>query len=197
MKTKVLDGKELDLRISSTKHGDSMHGMFFNALIAAVLRSVGAAAEPRVRRAASEPKQYVDALTYPTPEFLRMLWKAVELLTPKCKSVDDAFEQLGRYTMDALLKSAFGKSLEALKGSGPASLFKPLLATLNPMIAPGHRLVAESDEHHVVIAFKEEVLPIQLYTGLFRSLCATLYRNLVEAKWEKQGPERIELTLRW
>lgn len=38
----------------------------------------------------------------------------MELLPPRVQSVDDAFEQLGLSTMDALLKSPFGKSLESL-----------------------------------------------------------------------------------
>ena len=91
--TRVLDVKELEARIASTLPSHHMRGMFFNALVSAVLRSVGPAAEPKVRKAALEPRAYVDSLTYPTAEFLRLLWKAVELLAPKVQSVDDAFEQ--------------------------------------------------------------------------------------------------------
>ena len=193
----VLDEKELEARIAGTAPSDAMQGMFFNALIAAVLRLVGPAAEQQLRKAAKEPKAYVDSLSYPTPEFLRMLWKAVELLAPKRKSVDDAFEQLGHYTMDALLKSPFGRSLEGLKAVGAKALFKPLLATLNPMIAPGHRLVSESTATTAKLVFKEEVLPIQLYIGLLRSLLASLFKLELAAKWEKTAAERIELELTW
>ncbi|MCC6332660.1 MAG: DUF2378 family protein [Myxococcales bacterium] len=193
----VLDQRELEARIAGTSPADVMRGMFFNALIAAVLRLIGASAEPQLRKAAKEPRAYVDSLSYPTPEFLRMLWKAVELLAPKRRSVDDAFEQLGHYTMDALLRSPFGKSLEGLKAGGPRALFKPLLATLNPMIAPGHRLVAESDDSSAKLVFKEEVLPIQVYIGLFRSLCQSLFHVELSASWEKTAAERVELELSW
>ncbi|MEW6430590.1 MAG: DUF2378 family protein [Myxococcota bacterium] len=193
----VLDARELEARISGTAPTDTMRGMFFNALIAAVLRLVGASAEPQLRKAAKEPKAYVDSLAYPTPEFLRLLWKAVELLAPRRRSVEDAFEQLGHYTMDALLKSPFGKSLETLKAGGPQSLFKPLLATVNPMIAPGHRLVSESSANRAKLVFKEEVLPIQVYVGLFRSLASSLFHVELHAKWEKTAAERIELELSW
>ncbi|MFO0594463.1 MAG: DUF2378 family protein [Myxococcaceae bacterium] len=195
--TRVLDVKELEARIASTQPTDHLRGMFFNALIAAVLRSVGPAAEPKVRRAAQEQRAYVDSLTYPTSEFLRMLWKAVELLAPKLQSVDDAFEQLGTYTMDALLKSPFGKSLEALKGATPKSLFKPLVQTLNPMIAPGTRLVSEASEVTAKIVFKEEVLPLQLYVGLLRSLFQAFFQKDLFATWEKTAAERVELTVAW
>ncbi|MFZ5445473.1 MAG: serine/threonine protein kinase [Myxococcota bacterium] len=194
---RVLDQRELEARISGTQPGDHLRGMFFNALISAVLRSVGPAAEPKVRKAALEPRAYVDSLTYPTAEFLRMLWKSVELLAPKLHSVDEAFEQLGLYTMDALLKSPFGRSLETLQPSGPRALFKPLLATLNPMIAPGNRLVAEATDRRARLVFKEEVLPLQLYIGLIRSLFAAFFELELDARWEKTAAERVELTLEW
>ncbi len=194
---RVLDVKELDARIASTQPSDHMRGMFFNALIAAILRSVGPAAEPKVRKAATDPRAYVDSLTYPTAEFLRMLWKSVELLAPKLQSVDEAFEQLGLYTMDALLKSPFGKSLETLKPAGPAALFKPLLSTLNPMIAPGNRLVSEAKATSAKLVFKEEVLPLQLYVGLLRSLFEGFFGKPLSATWEKTAAERVELTLSW
>lgn len=195
--TRVLDQKELEARIASTQPTDHLRGMFFNALIAAVLRSIGPAGEPKVRKAAHEQRAYVDSLTYPTAEFLRMLWKAVELLAPKLQSVDEAFEQLGTYTMDALLKSPFGKSLESLKTATPKALFKPLLATLNPMIAPGNRLVAEASEVSAKLVFKEEVLPLQLYVGLLRSLFVVFFDKDLFATWEKTAAERVELTLAW
>ncbi len=194
---RVLDVKELEARIGSTQPTDHMRGMFFNALVSAILRSVGPAAEPKVRKAAQDPRAYVDSLTYPTSEFLRMLWKSVELLAPKLQSVDDAFEQLGLYTMDALLKSPFGKSLETLRPAGPRALFKPLLTTLNPMIAPGTRLVSEAKENGAKLVFKEEVLPLQLYVGLLRSLFEAFFGKPLVATWEKTAAERVELTLSW
>ncbi len=194
---RVLDPNELAARIAGTQPTDHLRGMFFNALIAAILRSVGPAAEPKVRRAALEPRAYVDSLTYPTAEFLRLLWKSVELLAPKLSSVDDAFEQLGLYTMDALLKSPFGRSLEALKPAGPRALFKPLLKTLDPMIAPGSRFVSEAGEVSARLVFKEEVLPLQLYVGLIRSLFEAFFQKTLFATWEKTAAERIELTLAW
>jgi uncharacterized protein (TIGR02265 family) len=194
---RVLDQKELEARISGTQESDHLRGMFFNALISAVLRSVGPAAEPKVRKAALAPRAYVDSLTYPTAEFLRMLWKSVELLAPKLQSVDEAFEQLGFFTMDALLKSPFGRSLETLKDSGPRALFKPLLATLNPMISPGNRLVADATDRSARLVFKEEVLPIQLYVGLVRSLFVAFFDKELQATWEKTAAERVECSLSW
>jgi uncharacterized protein (TIGR02265 family) len=126
-----------------------------------------------------------------------MLWKAVELLAPRLKSADAAFEQLGLYTMDALLRSPFGRSLEDLKAIDPAALFKPLLTTLNPMLAPGQRVLLEATLGRVKIALKEEVLPIQVYVGLFRSLCLAFYGVELSAAWEKPAAQRIELTLTW
>jgi hypothetical protein len=99
--------------------------------------------------------------------------------------------------MDALLRSPFGKSLTALKASAVQGVFKPLLNTINPMIAPGTRLVADASEGKAMLVFKEEVIPIQLYVGLLRSLCNAFYRVGLEARWEKPAAERIELYVEW
>ncbi len=197
-RSKVLDQRELESRINATAQGSTLQGVLINALLSAVLRSLGSGSEPHVRRAGGgADKQWVDSLAYPTVDFLRMLWKAVELLAPARRSVDEAFEHLGEYTMDAVLKSAMGRSLESLKTSSPAAVFKPFVATLNPMIAPGTRVVTQVDPESVTIVFKEEVLPIQLYIGLFSSLMRAWFNRPLAAKWEKVAAERIELTLTW
>ena len=195
--SRVLDNNELSLRIAGTGPEDGMRGMFFNALFSAVMRSVGPLAEAEVRRAARDRSRFVDSLDYPTADFLVLLWKAVEQLVPRHQSVDEAFERLGEATMDALLASPFGPSLLALKGVSPSNLFKPLVETLGPMMAPGTRRVASTSPGAVSIVFKEEVLPIQLFIGLFRSLARSLHGVELESRWEKTAAERIELTLSW
>jgi uncharacterized protein (TIGR02265 family) len=150
-----------------------------------------------VRRAAVEPKPWVDQLSYPTAEFLRLLWKSVEQVAPRARDVDDAFERLGAAVMDALLRSPFGKALEGQKERGPEAILKPLVATLNPMIAPGQRLVSSVAAGHAVLVFKEEVLPIQVYIGLLRSLVSAFYRLPIEVRWETPSTQRIELHVSW
>ncbi len=193
----VLDARELELRIAGTAPSDTTRGLFFNALCAAVLRLAGPAAEPQLRRAAAEPRGWVDSLTYPTADFLRLVWKAVELIAPRRRDVEETFEQLGHSTMDALLKAPFGRSLEGLRTVAPEAFLKPLLATLNPMIAPGKRLVGEAAPGRARLVFKEEVLPIQVYVGLLRSLWHSLFRLELAVRWEKTAAERIELELTW
>jgi Protein of unknown function (DUF2378) len=132
-----------------------------------------------------------------------MLWKAVELLAPARRSVDEAFEHLGEYSMDAVLKSPFGRSLESFRSANPATVFKPLLQTINPMISPGARVVIAVEEPSarsdhggsVTIVFKEEVLPIQLYIGLFASLVRDFSGRKVTATWDKVAAERVEVVL--
>ncbi len=203
-RSKVLDHEELEARVAATQPTDTVHGVLFNALISAVLRSLGAAAEPKVRRAGGgAEKVWVDSLAYPTGDFLRMLWRAVELLAPARRSVDEAFEHLGEYSMDAVLKSPFGRKLESFKSVTPATVFKPLIQTLNPMIAPGQRVVTAVEEPSVgsdhggsvTIVFKEEVLPIQLYIGLFSSLVRDFSGRKTNATWDKVAAERVEVVL--
>ena len=190
-------GDELDARIASTRPSDLIRGLFFNALFSAVMRSIGPLGEVEVRRVAPEPKRYVDSLDYPTADFLTVLWKTVELLAPKHRNVDEVYAHLGAATMDALLASPFGESLLALKGQAPQALFRPVVETLGPMMAPGVRRVVSASPQGVSLVFKGEVLPIQLFVGVFRSLLERLHPLKLESSWEKTAAERIELTLWW
>ena len=72
-----------------------------------------------------------------------------------------------------------------------------VLSTLNPMIAPGNRLVSEAKATSAKLVFKEEVLPLQLYVGLLRSLFEGFFGKPLSATWEKTAAERVELTLSW
>jgi serine/threonine-protein kinase len=195
-RSRVLDVAELEQRIASAGAG-AMRGLFFNALTAAVIKLAGPVAEQKVRKAAAEPKPWVDQLSYPTSEFLRMVWKAVEQVMPKARNVDEAFELLGASVMDALLRSPFGRALEGQKERSPESIIKPLVATLNPMIGPGQRLVATLEPGRAVVVFKEEALPIQVYIGVLRSLVQAFYGLPIEARWDKPSAQRIELSVAW
>ncbi|MCA3015872.1 MAG: DUF2378 family protein [Myxococcaceae bacterium] len=196
-RSRVLDVGELERRIASAGGAAQLRGLFFNALLAAVMRLSGPVAEQKVRRAASEPRPWVDQLSYPTTEFLRLLWKAVEQVAPRARDVDDAFERLGAAVMDALLRTPFGKALEGPQALGPETLLKPLVATLNPMIQPGQRLVSSVEPGRALLVFKEEVLPIQVYVGLLRSLIGTRYQLPLEVRWDMPSTQRIELQLSW
>jgi serine/threonine-protein kinase len=196
-RSRVLDVDELRHRIASAGPSAETRGLFFNALCAAGMELIGPIADSKIRKAAAEPKPYVDQLAYPTSEFLRMLWKAVELLIPKARNVDDAFELLGAEMMRALARSPFGKALENQKDVEPESVLRPLMATLNTMIAPGHRLVSSTESTKATLVFKEEVLPIQLYIGLVRAVIQLFYRLPIEARWETPTSERIELLVSW
>jgi eukaryotic-like serine/threonine-protein kinase len=192
-----LSQDELKQRIATVTASDVIAGTFFNALLVATMKLAGAASEPRVRRAAKDPKQYVDSLQYSSADFLRMLWKAVELASPKQHSVERTFELLGAEMMHALLSSPFGRSLKLLQTQGPEKLFGPLLATLAPMIRPGARALSHANERGALIVLKEEALPIQLYLGLLRALFQALFAKDIQFRFEKPAAERIELHLEW
>jgi uncharacterized protein (TIGR02265 family) len=193
-----LDMKELELRISGTQPSDELRGLFFAAVESVVLRTVGPLGEPALKEALENPKAWVDQLNYPTSEFLRMLWKAVELLAPQLGGVEETFTSLGHSCMQALVRSPLGRPLEQLSGDGGAqSLAAPLVATLQPMISPGDRKVVKSTESTALVVFKEEVLPIQFYTGMLTAAFEKLRGVHIACKWEKTAASRIEMTLSW
>ncbi len=138
-----------------------------------------------------------DALDYPTSEYLRMLWKAVELLAPKLSTVAADFEQLGRFSMDALLRSPVGAPLLATRGDGPVACLTALLPVLDEQLKPGQRTVQSASAQEAVLLFKEDVLPIQVLTRLLASALGTLHGVVPQVTWEKAAAQRVEVTVRW
>ncbi|MBL8958127.1 MAG: DUF2378 family protein [Myxococcaceae bacterium] len=194
----ILDKNELELRISGTQPSDTLRGLFFAAVESVVLRTVGPMGEPAMKEALENPKVWVDSLVYPTAEFLRLLWRAVELIAPHTGGVEETFTLLGVSCMQALVRSPLGRPLELLTGNGGgAGLAKPLMATLQPMIAPGERKEIGSTERSALVVFKEEVLPIQFYTGMLSAAFEKLRGVHISCKWEKTAASRIEMTVSW
>ncbi|MBX7101183.1 MAG: TIGR02265 family protein [Myxococcaceae bacterium] len=188
---------ELELRIQACSSDDLVNGFFLNALLGLGLRLAGAGADTTLKQATSEPKAYVDALMYPTTELLRMLWRAVELLTPKTGSVEGAFEDMGVWAMDGLVRSPLGRPLEQLDSRSPHQVLKALTSTLKPMLRPGERVLGPVTDRSAMVILKGEVLPIQFHAGLFRAALQRLCGLEPKARWEKTAADRVEMTLGW
>ena len=52
-------------------------------------------------------------------------------------------------------------------------------------------------ESTALVVFKEEVLPIQFYTGMLTAAFEKLRGVHIACKWEKTAASRIEMTLSW
>ena len=133
----LLDPQQLVARISNCSASDQTYGLFFNAVEVAVLKKAGAAPRRQVRKAAEAPKEWVDSIKYPAREFLRVLWRGLEVLAPRCGGIDSAFALIGNETLGALLASPLAAALLALPPRpSPKALLKPLIALIAPMIQP-------------------------------------------------------------
>ena len=193
----ALDLRELEARIAGTTPEDQVRGLFFNAVYGEVLVSLGAKVEPGLKAALHQPREWVDQLGYPTAEFLRLLWKSVELLAPKAGGASEAFLLLGERCLEAMVKSPLGAPLEALPAGNVQDLLKPILKSLEPMLAPGRRLVSESTARSATIVFKEDVLPVQLYEGFLGAAVQRKKGIRPKGAWEKTAADRVELELTW
>ncbi len=189
--------QELKLRIASCSPDDTVTGFFFNALFGHTLRVIGPSATEQLRSSMLEARAFVDALTYPTPEFLRLLWKAVELLAPNSGGVDPAFQDMGTWAMDGLLRSPLGKPIEQLRGQTPHALMKAMMATLKPMILPGERVVGPFTGNGGMLIYKGEVLPVQFHAGLATAALQRLAGLTIRTAWEKTAADRVEMKLSW
>jgi uncharacterized protein (TIGR02265 family) len=169
-----------------------------NAVEAAVLKKAGALPRAQVRKAAEAPKEWVDSLKYPTREFLRLLWRGVELLAPRCGGLEPSFAAIGDEAFALLLGSPLAAPLLALPPKpSPKILVRPLIQLIQPMIQPGSRIVTECEDGAATVVFKGEVLPLQLYAAVLRAAFLHFGGQVPELSWEKTMPERVEFRLTW
>jgi uncharacterized protein (TIGR02265 family) len=192
-----IGASQLAARLAATAPADLCRGLVFNALISGVARSLGADAEAAVRAAAQIRRPWIDALDYPTADLLRLLWRAAELQATRLQAADAAFESVGRSTMEALLRSTLGESLEGTQVQSFQAVVGALVPLLNGLLAPGQRSVVWTEPGRVTVLFKGEVLPEAFFTGLFQALGRTLFGLSVRPAWERSVARRVELTLQW
>jgi eukaryotic-like serine/threonine-protein kinase len=194
----ALDPEELVARLASCSATDPVYGLFFNAVEAAVLKSAGVMARMKVREAAEAPKDWVDALMYPTRDFLRVLWRAIEVLVPRIGGIDSAFALIGKEAFAQLLVSPGAPVLSTLPlAPAPPLVLRPLISLIQPMIHPGARRVGECTASTAQVIFKGEVLPLQLYSSLLRAAFTHYQGTQPQLSWEKTTPERVEFNLSW
>jgi eukaryotic-like serine/threonine-protein kinase len=192
----LLSAAELAMRIGSTTETDKTRGLFFNAALNVVARHCGLRSVPKVRNSAQAPKDWVDSLDYSTSDFLRVIWKAAEGLAGQTNSGHAAFEALGEAMMDALFQATPSNFFKSTLKSPHAGM-KLLIATIESMISPGRRQVLDGGQTSLRLVLKEDVLPVQLYQGFFRTFLATVYGLTVSSTFEKASSERVELTFDW
>jgi len=194
----TLDPDQLIARIAGCAETDQIYGTFLNAVEGAVLKKAGAVAKAQARKATEDPKEWVDSLKYPTRDFLRLLWRGVEILAPRCGGLDPAFALIGDEAFLTMLNSPLAAPLLALPSrSRPSTILKPLIQLIQPMIQPGARIVTSCTEAGGQVVFKGEVLPLQLYSAIFRSAFARFEGGAIDMGWEKTMPERVEFNLQW
>jgi serine/threonine-protein kinase len=187
---------ELERRIGVAQSGLA-RGLFFNAVLNAVLRGAGAAAEAKVRRAALEPRPWIDALEYPTAELLRLLGRAADLLAKVRGSAELALAELGTAMAQALLRTPVGRVLEARRSGGPVPVVQALLEALASLLAPGTRSLHLSEGQTMTLVMSGDALPPLLLAALVREVGRAVLGVELEVRRLKESGERIELTLGW
>jgi uncharacterized protein (TIGR02265 family) len=194
----VFDIGQLDARLSAAKDTDRVSGIFFNAVLRAVTRYAGPIAEPHVREAAGENRQYLDAFPYATSEFLRLLWKAGEVMAPVCESADQPFIELGRACVDALLEAPSGRTLSSrMQPAEPLWVLNAAVATLQALVSPGERKVEPAGPNEAILTSAGEVLPSEMLVGLVDRCLARLADRPAVVAVEKATLEWVELRARW
>ncbi len=159
---------ELDKRLSMSSPSDTARGMFFNGALSAVRAVVG---EPAVKVCTDIAGQvkFVDFFTYPVAKFLKLAFKAVELMQLTCGGADAAFHRLGRQAVDDFLSSASGKTLLAIVGRDPRRLLGSVPGAYRAAVSYGTREVTWKGPKSCHLSFKGDFMPASYHEGVLQA----------------------------
>jgi serine/threonine-protein kinase len=164
-------GVDLAARLAACGEADQAWGLFFNAALETLAHHLSERAAEGARTAALEPREWLDALSYPTAGLLRVLYAATRLLTPPGDGPHAPFEALGRAAGRKLLEHPVSAQLAGEAGRrAPPDRLVALSALLAPLLQPGERQPGAAAAGSLSVVLKGEVLPVQWLAGLYAAV---------------------------
>ena len=151
--------------------GDTIRGLFINGLLEGV-RALGD--EALVRRCVEEAggeEPFLDFFMYPLGMDLRLTYTAVSLLAERTgKSLEEAFELLGRRATADFLGSVMGRTLRLLAGGNPRRMLSGLPTAYSVSVSFGERKVVWTGPRSARFSMRREFLPTSFHEGTLRAV---------------------------
>lgn len=189
------DPQDLERRIALATDDDLVRGFNFGAIFALVEKHVGPGAAEELR--APLGKRVLGFFDYPAAEFLRVAFRAADLLEPHFGCVDAAFRAMGEAASRALMGTSVGRTLISfMRGNPPDQALRHMPMAYGMAVSFGERTVVPMGECSARIVFKNELMPPAYHEGVMRAgLDEVGLPAIVEGL--STGPSECELIVRW
>lgn len=170
-----VDLHEAAQRIAVCRSDDRVRGLMFNELLALVDRELGADAVVLARASLPPDTKYLDLISYPISDFIKLLYATADLLEPIYGTADLAIRACGAVSVDAFARTPSGKLFFGVLGiAGPARLLSQAQTGYTTVVTYGQReFLAKSDTSGVVV-MKDDMQPLAYHEGVLEAVLRSL-----------------------
>ncbi|QRO02999.1 DUF2378 family protein [Archangium violaceum] len=182
--------------MGAAPEGATVRGLIFNAVFKLVAQHLGEKTSTELRATIAK-KPLVDFFSYPVRDFLKVLYGAGELLSPRYGSIDDAIRACGAAAIGGFFQSSVGKTLTNIIGKGdPKRLLSSSPTAYGTAVSYGQREYTALGERRVRLHFRGDMQPVEFHQGLLEeALRAVGCPGRVEVK--KLGLDEAEYLIEW
>jgi len=147
----------------------TVRGLIFNAVFKLVKQHHGDTVADTLRSSVSK-KPLVDFFSYPARDFLQVLFKAAEQLTPQYGSSEAAIRACGAAAVGGFFDSGVGRTLTSIIGKGdPKRLFSNAPTAYSTAVNYGRRECTVLGERKLCLRFTGDMQPVEFHQGLLEA----------------------------
>jgi uncharacterized protein (TIGR02265 family) len=160
------DKNDLAQRIAICKPEDTVRGFIFKSVYGLVEQRLGHAGVERMLQQLRVNKMPVDFFSYPSADFLRLLYTAADVLEPQYPSVEEAIRACGAATVTGFFKSYVGNTLVKLIGmNDPKRLFSSVDTVYSTLVSYGKRSFEDLGPGRFRLDYKGDMQPVYFHEG--------------------------------
>jgi uncharacterized protein (TIGR02265 family) len=157
-------GSDLEARLAAATTLDTVRGVIFNATFALLAdvagRPAAIDADPSGRGHRNE------FFSFPVTDYLRVAWRAAELVSARSGDRDAAFFEIGARASRRWLGGPLGSTLVAFTGRDPRRLLSHVANGYRAVVSYGTRTVERLEERHARLRFRHDFLVPPFHCGV-------------------------------
>jgi uncharacterized protein (TIGR02265 family) len=186
---------DLDARLAAATPLDTVRGVIFNATFALVTYLGGRPAAAECDPAGKGHRR--EFFSYPVAEYLRVAWRAAELLAPRLGSRERVFEKIGAGASRRWLGSPLGNALLAFAGRDPRRLLAHTADGYRNVVSYGTRTLESLHERHARLLFRHDFLVPPFHCGVLTAALEITCRIPFHAEGRELGFLESEYDVTW
>jgi uncharacterized protein (TIGR02265 family) len=155
---------DLAARLAAATPRDTVRGAIFNAAFDLIVELAGKPAAAECDPAGSGRRH--EFFSYPVTDYLRLAWRAAELLSPRLGDRDGVFRELGSRASRRWLCSSLGRTLVAFAGRDPRRLLLNTANGYRNVVSYGTRTIEWMHEREARLLFLHDFLVPPFHCGV-------------------------------